>query len=116
MAEEKVGGYTNFATHTAANILAHYSTHFEAVGQIVDRIMQWDDEEEVVIPKIMTAIRDYFTEIADWNLSQTYQMPGASKAEASDMRHAVGDMFNAAMGCVNWREVAKHQLDVWRER
>lgn len=112
MADEKAGGFSNFDTYTVNNILTNYKTHAKAVNEIVDRVMTWDSEEAIAIPNIMKAVKQYFRDLNDWNLTREY----CSGSEESDKKHAISDMFNAAMARVNWREVATHLLELWKGR
>ena len=109
MAEDEIqGGFSNFETFTVSNIVTNYKTHAKAVNEIVDRVLAWDGEEEVAIPNLMKAVREYFRDLSDWNLAHEYW----SGAEGSDKKHAMSDMFNAAMARVNWREVAAHLIEL----
>lgn len=114
--QEKACGFSNAETWTVNNILTNYKTHAEKANKIVDQIMRWDDDNDILIPRVMKTIRAYFTEVSDWNLATDYRMPGASREECSDIKHAIADLFNAALARVQWREVATHLIDMWRER
>jgi hypothetical protein len=108
-------GYTNYATKKAAHILSNYKTHYDNATDAVNLTMAWDDEKEVVIPKIMSWVKGYFGEIADWNMAQSYEMPGAAGQEKQDFKKAVSEMYNVGIDRVNWREIAEGLHQDWLE-
>lgn len=106
---EKHNGYTNFETFIAANILNNYKYHYDISRDAINRICTWDSEDGIIIEKTMSFLHSHFEEIADTNLARD------TKWTESDMKHAIGDLINAARARINYRELATELYQWWKE-